>query len=99
MGSFGSRLTLALIGLRRCRLLPVLLRYSLPLVATLLLEDGASALQLGEYNLGPVSGDPVVVENEDSRTRDRRRAIQIGVYAAIVGIALGFGGYSLALVI
>ena len=54
---------------------------------------------VGEYNLGPVSGDPVVVENEDSRTRDRRRAIQIGVYAAIVGIALGFGGYSLALVI
>lgn len=53
----------------------------------------------GQYNTGPISADPIVVGEEESRARDRRRAILIASYSLGLGVALGLVGYLFVLVV
>ena len=47
----------------------------------------------GVFNFGPVVGSTQAVEAAESRRKDRGKSRRIGLYAALIGIAIAVGGY------
>jgi hypothetical protein len=47
----------------------------------------------GVFNFGPEVGKTDTVEQAEFRLKDRRKARLIGLYSALVGIAVAFAGF------
>jgi len=47
----------------------------------------------GVFNFGPVVGSTQAVEAAESRRKDRRKSRLIGLYAALIGVAIAVVGY------
>ena len=53
---------------------------------------------LGVFNFGHEAGKTETIEQAEFKRKDRQKAIQIGVYATLIGIATALVGFFVALI-